>query len=86
MGIDSLGLVLEGFGFTRQDYYAFPRKQLVATWFAPPAGDYEHLPRVFVSELQVWVAWRGGWMCGGEAGSNERMAAGRAVGRSNAVG
>ncbi len=32
MGIESLGRVLSDFGFTKQDYYAFPRKQLLATW------------------------------------------------------
>lgn len=36
-----------------QDWYTFPRKHLLAAWYAPPRELYEALPRVFVSQLQV---------------------------------
>lgn len=59
LGIDSLGVALESFGYRRQDYSVFPKKKLLATWFAPPSltpdsgPAYELLPRVFVSQLEV---------------------------------
>lgn len=53
MGIESVGKALTSFGYSKQEYYAFPKKKLLATWYAPPSSMYETLPRVFVSELQV---------------------------------
>eukprot|EP00775_Hariotina_reticulata_P007665 gene7665-7868_t len=53
LGLESLGSALEGFGYTRQDYYTFPKTHLLAAWFAPPDALYEQLPRIFVSQLQV---------------------------------
>lgn len=53
LGIEALGAALEAQGYTRQDYYTFPRTHLLAAWYAPPAGLYGELPRMFVSQLQV---------------------------------
>lgn len=53
LGLESLGSALEAFGYTRQDYYSFPRTHLLAAWYAPPRELYTTLPRMFVSQLQV---------------------------------
>lgn len=53
LGQESLGSALEAFGYTRQDYYTFPRTHLLAAWYAPPKELYQVLPRMFVSQLQV---------------------------------
>jgi hypothetical protein len=53
LGIESLGAALEGFGYTRRDFYTFPKTHLLAAWYAPPRELYGVLPRMFVSQLQA---------------------------------
>eukprot|EP00879_Flechtneria_rotunda_P029672 GHRR01032107.1.p1 GENE.GHRR01032107.1~~GHRR01032107.1.p1 ORF type:complete len:320 (+),score=85.73 GHRR01032107.1:227-1186(+) len=53
LGLEHLGAAFEAFGYTRQDYYIFPRTHLLAAWYAPPKHLYEQLPRIFISQLQV---------------------------------
>lgn len=53
LGIEPLGAALEAFGYSRRDYYTFPRTHLLAAWYAPPKELYGVLPRMFVSQLQV---------------------------------
>jgi hypothetical protein len=55
LGIEPLGAALEAFGYTLRDFYTFPRTHLLAAWYAPPKDLYGLLPRMFVSQLQVWL-------------------------------
>lgn len=60
LGLESLGSALEAFGYTRQDYYVFPKTHLLAAWYAPPKDLYEVLPRMFVSQLQASTSYSPG--------------------------
>lgn len=50
LGIQSLEKIFLHYGYTKKERYTFIEKKLTAFWYAPPAA---HLPRIFVSELNV---------------------------------
>jgi hypothetical protein len=50
LGISSFERIFLYFGYTKKDYYFFPKKKLEAYWYKPPHDSY---PRVFISELKV---------------------------------
>jgi hypothetical protein len=50
LGIQSLEKIFLYHGYARRDHLYFDQKKLNAYWYAPPC---DHLPRVFISELQV---------------------------------
>ena len=50
LGIQSLEKVFLHYGYQKMDAYHFSKKKLDAFWYAPP---FEHLPRIFLSELRV---------------------------------
>lgn len=50
LGIQSLEKIFLHFGYTKKERYNFVEKKLTAYWYAPPAS---HLPRIFISELNV---------------------------------
>eukprot|EP00798_Chlamydomonas_sp_ICE-L_P030105 gene30105-35073_t len=57
-GISSLAILLNQLGYEqRQEQFEFPVKKLLATWFAASNSqkrvDVSHLPRIFVSQLEV---------------------------------
>lgn len=65
-GIDSIGALLEAFGYTRRDFLAFPQKKLRAFWFSPPpypsvppapsGGRGEHIGGAAPSLPRVFVS------------------------------
>ena len=52
LGIQSLEKLFLAYGYTRQDYYHFPKKKLNAYWYSPPSFT-PNLPRIFISECRV---------------------------------
>ena len=50
LGIQSLERVFLHYGYTKQDPFTFPVKNLDAFWYSPPHPKY---PRIFISELRV---------------------------------
>ena len=50
LGISSFEKLFIHHGYTKQDYYFFPKKKIDAYWYKPPTENY---PRVFISELKV---------------------------------
>ena len=56
LGLEAVARQWLDFGYERRDALLFPAKRLRAFWFAPPPpldGGDSHLPRVFVSEVDV---------------------------------
>ena len=50
LGIASFEKIFKHYGYERRDNYYFEQKKVNAKWYAPPES---HLPRIFISELDV---------------------------------